>query len=275
MACQVTVLTGTSGAFHYKPAGTKACLSSADFPANGSDLQVGVFLGFQAGDRVTLSYPPGTDFSGEGRGLLTQDNNLIVTFSGQVLATGVSISAGDYYVKTYDPSTGIMTISLSEDGPAEVATARPPDFGGEKATIFFADYQVFLQIREWSLEISRSEIDVSAIGGSYDWRANFRNYTTGFGDGSGTAVVYISEEDGSLADRIIQDVIQRKQIGAFAKFYIDKISSEGVVSDVLSKFVEMPIVLTSASFNVNPDESQSISISFRPSGAPVFDLLGS
>jgi len=31
-------------------------------------------------------------------------------------------------------------------------------------------------------------------------------------------------------------------------------------------------VLTSASFNVNPDDGQSVEIAFRPSSAPTFDL---
>jgi hypothetical protein len=72
---------------------------------------------------------------------------------------------------------------------------------------------------------------------------------------------------------MIQDVIQRKQLGASVKLYIDQVISGGVVSDTLSRSIEAAIVLTSASLNVNPDDAQSVTINFRPSGAPTFDLL--
>ena len=37
----------------------------------------------------------------------------------------------------------------------------------------------------------------------------------------------------------------------------------------------MDAALLSASFNINPDDAQMVEISFRPTGAPVFDLSAS
>ncbi len=95
-----TVLSGTSGALYYKPAGTSVTtLEASDFPATGSDIQVGTDLGYQVNDPVTLTYPGGATLTG-------------------------AIAAGDYYVLTYSSSTGVMTISSTEGGSAETATAQ-------------------------------------------------------------------------------------------------------------------------------------------------------
>lgn len=250
MTCDTTVLTGTSGAFYYKPANTEACLLATAFPATGSNITVGVFLGFRVNDPITLTYPVGATVTN-------------------------AIAAGDYFVKTYDPTTGVMTISSTAGGTAATATAQPSGFGAEKAKIVYKDFTVVGQVRDWSFEITRSEIDVTTIGQGTGQYAPFRKYVTGFADGSGTATIYTTDEEESIANRMIEDVIQRRQTGAAVKLYIDQVFSGGTLSDSLSRSIESKIVLTSASLNVNPDDAQSISINFRPSEAPTFDLTKS
>ncbi|MFZ9326484.1 MAG: hypothetical protein ACO24H_03355 [Polynucleobacter sp.] len=247
MSCETTVLTGTSGAFYYKPAGTESCLLATDFPATGSNIQVGVYQGYRVGDQVTLAYPVGATVTG-------------------------AIPAGDYYVLTYDAPTGVMTISATDGGAAETATAQPSGFGGQRASLNYSVFAILGQVRDWSFEITRNEIDVTTIGQGTGQYAPFRKFVTGYADGTGTATIYTTEDDTSLANRMIEDVIQRKQLGACVKLYIDQVFSGGVVSDTLSRFIQSPIVLTSASINVNPDDAQSVTINFRPSGSPVFDL---
>ena len=56
------------------------------------------------------------------------------------------------------------------------------------------------------------------------------------------------------------------------KLYIDRVLVSGAVNDTQSRSIEVPVVLTSASLNVNPDDGQSVSINFRPSSAPTFDF---
>jgi hypothetical protein len=248
MSCETTVLTGTSGAFYYKPAGTEVCLLATDFPATGSNIQAGSYQGFRVGDLLTLAYPAGATVTN-------------------------AIAAGDYYVKTYAADTGIMTISTTPGGTAATATAQPSGFGGEKASLKYKNFAVLGQVRDWTFEITRNEIDVTTIGQGTGQYAPFRKFVTGFADGTGTATIYTTEDDTSLANRMIEDVIQRKQLGAEVKLYIDQVLTGGVVSDTLSRYIQSDIVLTSASLGVNPDDAQSVSINFRPSGAPVFDLV--
>jgi hypothetical protein len=243
-----TVLSGTSGALYYSPAGTSVTtLTATAFPATGSNITVGSYLGFKVNDPVTLTYPVGA-------------------------TTTDAIAAGPYFVKTYVASTGIMTLSTTAGGSAVTATAAPSGFGAEFASIVYTAPAVVGAVREWSFEISRAEIDVTTIGQEAGQYTPFRTYIPGFADGSGSATVYTTDDDTNLASRMIEDVIQRLQSGASMKLYIDRVVSSGTVNDTLSRFVSVPVILTSASLTVNPDDGQSVAIAFRPSAAPTFDL---
>ena len=97
-----TVLSGTSGALYYKPAGTKNDqLAATAFPSSGSDITVGTYLNFKVNDQVTLAYPTNATTTG-------------------------AIAAGDYFVLTYTASTGVMTLSSSEGGAAVTAILQVP-----------------------------------------------------------------------------------------------------------------------------------------------------
>lgn len=238
----VTVLSGTSGALYYKPAGTSVELAASAFPASGSSIQVGAFLGFKVNDPVTLAYPAGA-------------------------VTTNAIAAGARFVLTYSATTGIMTLSATAGGSALTATALPTTFGGLFATIAYTDFAAVGQIREWGFEITREEIDVTTIGQTAGQYAPFKTYITGFADGEGSASVYITSDDTSIGNRLVEDVLQRTQTGAAFKLYTDKQSSE-----ILSRSISMEAVLLSASFTINPDDAQMVEVTFRPTGIPVFDF---
>jgi hypothetical protein len=243
-----TVLSGTSGALYYKPAGTDADqLAASAFPATGSDITVGSYLGFRVNDLVTLTYP------------------------GSATTTG-AIAAGDYYVLTYNASTGVMTVSSTEGGSAETASAQPSGFGSSFASISYKNFEAVGDVREWNFEITRDEIDVTTIGQTLGQYAPFKTYITGFADGSGSASVYVTDDDTNIASRLVEDVIQRQQAGVNFKLYIDRVVSSGSVDDTTSRSMAMEAVLLSANFTVNPDDAQIVEVSFRPSAAPDFDF---
>jgi hypothetical protein len=243
-----TVLSGTSGALYYTPAGTSVTtLAAGAFPATGANITVGTYLGFKVNDPVTLAYPVGATVTN-------------------------AIPAGAYFVKTYVASTGIMTVSSTAGGGAVTATAAPSGFGAAFASIVYTAPAAVGSVRDWSFEITRAEIDVTTIGQEVGQYTPFRTYIPGFADGSGSATVYTTDDDTNLASRMIEDVIQREQSGATMKLYIDRVIVSGTVNDTSSRFVTVPVILTSASLTVNPDDGQSVSINFRPSAAPTFDL---
>ena len=238
----VTVLSGTSGALYYKPAGTSVELAASAFPASGSSIQVGTYLGFKVNDPVTLAYPAGA-------------------------VTTNAIAAGARFVLTYSATTGIMTLSATAGGSALTATALPTTFGGLFATIAYTDFAAVGQVQTWSFDIERAEIDVTAIGQTAGQYAPFRTYIPGFADGNGSASVFITSDDTALSNRLVEDVLQRQQVGAAFKLYTDKQSTEA-----LSRSIAMEAVLLSASFSVNPDDAQMVEITFRPTGVPTFDF---
>lgn len=243
-----TVLSGTSGALYYAPAGTSVTtLAATAFPATGSNITVGSYLGYKVNDPVTLAYPVGA-------------------------TTTNAIAAGDYFVKTYNASTGIMTISSTAGGSAATATAQPSGFGANFASITYTAPAAVGSVREWTFEITREEIDVTTIGQTVGQNAPFRSYITGFADGSGSATVYTTDDDTTLASRMIEDVIKSTQSGATMKLYIDRVVSSGTVNDTTSRSITVPVILTSAKMTINPDDGQSVEIAFRPSEAPTFDL---
>ena len=243
-----TVLSGTSGALYYSPAGTSVTtLATTAFPTSNGNISVGTQLGFRVNDPVTLAYPAGATLTN-------------------------CIAAGNHFVKTYDSSTGIMTLSATAGGAALTASAAPTGFGGSFASITFTAPQVVGNVREWSFEITRAEIDVTSIGQASTAKAPFRTFISGFADGSGSASVYSTDDDTQLSSRMIEDSLQRIQTGAKVRLYIDRVMSGANVDQNASRSILADIILTSASFSVNPDDGQLVEIAFRPSAAPTFDL---
>jgi hypothetical protein len=172
-----------------------------------------------------------------------------------------------YYVIAYTASSGVLKVSATTGGSAvditNVGTAAAPN----EFQVAYADYAAVGQVQSWSFEISRAEIDVTTIGQTAGQYAPFRAYIPGFADGNGTATVYVTNEDSALSNRMVEDVLQRQQVGCGFKLYTDKQGTEA-----LSRSIAMDAVLLTASLNINPDDAQQVEITFRPSGAPTFDF---
>jgi hypothetical protein len=250
-----TVLSGTSGALYYKPAGTVATFGTAAVNTTNDEITLSPFLGFKVGDPVQFSVV-NLNTGGTGTG---------------TLPAGIT-AATTFFILTYVAATGVATISATAGGTkldiTDVGTAAAPN--GFK--IAYAAAEAVGQVREWSFEVTREEIDVTTIGQAASQFVPFRTYISGFADGEGSAMVYTTDEDTNIASRLVADVLQRQQSGAEMVLYIDRIISGGTVSDTLSRSIKVPVILTSASFTVNPDDGQMVEIAFRPSEAPTFDL---
>ena len=246
----VTVLSGTSGALYYKPAGTTGTFSPSDVTIGTETMVVQAYLNLKVGDPVKFQVVDSST-GGSGTGTLP-----------------AGLTAGTtYYVKTYTASSGAMTVSASNGGSAvnltDVGTAAAPN----EFEVYYNDYASVGQVQSWSFEVTRSEIDVTTIGQTVGQYAPFKTYISGFADGNGSASVYVTDEDAALSNRLVEDVLQRQQVGAAFRLYQDKQGTEA-----LSRSISMDAVLLSASFSVNPDDAQMVEVAFRPNNAPTFDL---
>jgi hypothetical protein len=179
----------------------------------------------------------------------------------------VSAAATTYFVLTYTAATGALTVSATLGGSILDITDDGTAVAPNEFQVAYAEYAAVGQVQSWSFEISRAEIDVTTIGQTAGQYAPFRAYIPGFADGSGTATVYVTNEDAALSNRMVEDVLQRQQVGCGFKLYTDKGTTEA-----LSRSIAMDAVLLTASLNINPDDAQQVEITFRPSGAPTFDF---
>ena len=246
----VTVLSGTSGALYYKPAGTTGTFGESGVNTSTETITVEPYLNFKVGDPVKFKVV-NSQTGAAGSGTLPSP-----------LDAGTT-----YYVIAYTASSGALQVSATAGGSAvnladDGTAAAPNEF-----EVYYADYAAVGQVQSWSFEISRAEIDVTTIGQTAGQYAPFRAYIPGFADGNGTATIYVTNEDSALSNRMVEDVLQRQQVGCGFKLYTDKQGTEA-----LSRSIAMDAVLLTASLNINPDDAQQVEITFRPAGVPTFDF---
>ena len=253
-----TVLSGTSGALYYKPAGTFGRFDSSGVSTANDEVTVAPFLNFKVGDPVVFSVVDTTDGSA-GTGTLP---------SGIVAST-------TYYVISYTNTTGVLQVSATSGGSTITITDTGTVSAPNSFQVEYASFASVAQVREWSFEISRDEIDVTTIGATPGQYVPFRTFIAGFADGSGNATVYFTDTDDTLGNRMVEDVVQRIQTGASFKLYTDQVFTSGTLDETLSRSIEFEATLTSANLSINPDDAQSVEINFRPTTTPTFDFAKS
>jgi len=246
----VTVLSGTSGALYYKPAGTTGTFGETNVNVGTDTITIQTYLNLKAGDPVKFRVV-NSQTGGSGTGTLPAPIS----------------EANTYYVLSYTAATGALTVSTAAGGTILAITDDGAAVAPNEFEVYYADYAAVGQVQSWSFEISRAEIDVTTIGQTAGQYAPFRAYIPGFADGSGSATVYVTNEDAALSNRMVEDVLQRQQVGCAFKLYTDKAGTEA-----LSRSISMDAVLLTASLNINPDDAQQVEITFRPTGTPSFDF---
>jgi len=248
VACSTSVLTGQEGSIFFKPAGTSFCLLDyTDFPA-GTSITVPSGNDYKVGDAIV--------FTEEGTAAI--DSGLTAGTTYYVVAvtsTTIDVSA----------TSGGAAVTLTGDGGT--GTADTPGAANHIA-VAIAEHSVVCQVRDFSIEITREELDVTSlpcstetIGGKY---ATFRKTQPGYATGSGTMMVYFTDDQTSLSNRLQDNVLLRNQEGASVKLYVNTVSDgSGGVDDAASLYIESEITLTSMSTSVNPDDPTSAEISYN------------
>lgn len=250
-----TVLSGISGALYYKPAGTRALFLPTDVTTAGAIFNVGQYFGFRVGDPVKFSVVNVADGTPAG-----------------TLPSGITAGT-TYYVISYNAATGALTVSATLGGSVITITTAGTAAGANRFQIAYADFEVVGQVRSWNFNITRAEIDTTTIGQAPGQHVPFREYISGFGDGTGTATVYMTDDDSALSNRMIEDVLQRQQVGCGMKLYSNRVISGGSVDNTKSRSISLDAILTSASMGADPDNAQTVEIAFRPANTPTFDFL--
>lgn len=247
VACSTSALTGQEGSIYFKPAGTSFCLKDfTDFPA-GKDITVPPSNDYRVGDAVV--------FSEEGTSSIDSALTAGTTYYiVSATATKIQVSATD----------GGTALTLNGDGGSGAAdTAGAANHIGVNP----ADFGVVCQVREFSIEITREELDVTtlpcnvgSVSGKY---AAFRKTQSGYASGTGTMTVYFTDDQASLANRLLANVMLKSQDGAEVKLYVNTVSDgAGGVNDTASLYIESGISISSMSLSVNPDDATTAELSF-------------
>ena len=247
VSCSTSTLTGQEGSVYFQPAGTEFCLLDfTDFPA-GTSITVPTSNDYRVGDAIV--------FTEEGTANL--DSALTAGTTYYVVArtdTTISVSA----------TSGGAAITLTGDGGS--GTADTPGAANHIA-VDMAEYSVVCQVSEFSVEITREELDVTTLPCSVanvgsKWAA-FRTIQAGYASGTGTMTVYFTSDQNSLANRLLSNVLLRSQEGASVKLYVNTVSDgAGGVDDANSLYIESEVSINSMSVSVNPDDPTSAELAF-------------
>ena len=241
VACSTSALTGQEGLIEFQPAGTQFCLVAADLPA-GNLVTVPANNDYRIGDQVK--------FTAEGA----------ATLDTALPAGGV------VKVIALPDSTHIEIGDVNSGAPITLAGDSTGSSGTDHIAIDIADFETVCQVREFSIEISREELDVTtlpcSVGASSKYAA-FRSTQAGYASGTGTLTVYFTDDQTSLANRLLANTLLKSQEGASVKLYVNAVAGAGsTVDDAASLFIEADISITSMSLSVNPDDATSAELSF-------------
>ena len=241
VACSTSALTGQEGLIQFQPAGTQFCLVATDIPA-GNLVTVPANNDYRIGDKVK--------FTAEGTATLD---------------TGLP-AGGVVKVIAKPDSTHIEIGDVNSGAPTTLAGDSTGSTAADHIAIDIADFETVCQVREFSIEISREELDVTtlpcSVGGASKY-ASFRSTQAGYASGTGTLTVYFTDSQTSLANRLLANTLLKSQEGASVKLYVNAVAGTGgTVDDTASLFIEADISITSMSLSVNPDDPTSAELSF-------------
>jgi hypothetical protein len=130
----VTVLSGTSGALYYKPAGTTGSFPETGVDAGTDVITTQAYLNLKPGDPVQFSVV-NSQTGGAGSG---------------TLPAGIS-AATTYFVRTYTASTGALTVSSTLGGSLLDITDDGSAVAPNEFQVAYAEYAAVGQVHHGAL----------------------------------------------------------------------------------------------------------------------------
>ena len=148
---------------------------------------------------------------------------------------------------------GGTAIDMKQDGGTGSADNDLP----AHINIQLADWFAVCGVREFSLDISRDELDVTTLpcgdgGSGCDTLASFRSTQAGYATATGTMSVYFTCDQDNIANRLLGSSILKSQAGASVRLYVCTQYSGGEIDNNASLYIEAEISITGMSFSVNP-----------------------
>ena len=223
----------------------------------------------------------GTDGTYENVALTTSGSGVdaeatITVSSGAV--TAVAITKGGSGYSTSDTvgaaSADIGNTTGFSQAITSVSTTHADTPLPAHINVRIAEHQVLCQIANFSLSLTRDEIETTSlpctVGGEAGCIAPFKTKQSGFAEGSGTMEVNFTADQTTLANRLIADSLKKDQNGAEVRLFINTVSGAqaGEVDLTRSLYIQVPIVILGFSIDVTPEEAITAELNFSFSGQP-------
>jgi hypothetical protein len=229
--------------------------------------------GFGAGPYTGVATTGG---SGSGATL-----NITVTTNN---VSAIALAAGGTGYKTGDVLTvdGALLggASGTNDIVVTVLTASALTGGGNTPgaanhiSIDYAEFAAVCQVKSFELSLEREEIDTTSlpcgVGGGSGASAPFRTMQAGYASGSGSMSVQFTEDQNSLANRLLANSMRKNQSGAEVRLFVNAVN-DGTGKPDLTKslYIQAPISIMGFSVSVTPEDVTTAELNFSLSGQPT------
>lgn len=251
-----TSLTGQDGSVYVSPAGTEFCLKDfTPFAKPGTLILLPSVHDFQIGDPAV--------FTEEGIAKLdTAFAAGTVYYVVQSTSTGISLAATD---------GGAAIVLLNDGGTGTADTIGVTNHIG----LDYAEFRAICAVKDFSIDITREELDTTVLpcGGTANSGkfAQFKTTQSGYANGSGEMSILFSDDQVSMANRLLSNVLLKNQNGAEIKLYINHVVKDGTVlpDDDRSMFIQAPININSMKLSVNAQDVTTGTVMFSFSGQPT------
>ncbi len=235
--------------------------ATADIVVSGGGVAPGSILvdggeGYATTDQ--LSAADGDLGGGGGSGFTIEVDSIFKAGSG--VRGYYVVAAGKGWIEVSGTAAG-TAITVNGDGGTGTANAGIIE-------IELCDFYAVCGVREFSLDISREELDVTTLpcfdsaDDGCSKLANFRQTQSGFASATGTMTVYFTGDQENITNRLLGSAVLKDQTGARTKLYVSTRTGAAGVDDDSSLFVDAYINITGMSFSVNPDDPTSAELSF-------------
>ena len=144
------------------------------------------------------------------------------------------------------------------------------DNGGH-AELQYDPAQGICECREFSIDYSREQLDVTTLNctvgasaGAQKWAAT-KKFQGGYAEITGSLTLYITDNQASLATRLMESVHLNIQDGAKVVLYLDAVSdgaSPPQPDANASTYIAGSVTFTEFNASVNPDDPTQAEVSF-------------
>ena len=256
--CSDSVLTGQEGTILFTPPGTSACLRDySPFLTTSNRIYLPCGSSFIVGDTVVFTEEDGGSIDTG----ITAGTDYVIATVGVGASSDTDASGADMEGVPFITLTGVTIAGDGGTGSAD--TALPAHIN-----VALSAYQSVCGVRDFSIDISRDELDVTTLPCAEDTAkgcenlAEFRKTQAGYANATGSMTVYFTCDQSNISNRLLSSSVLKSQTGAKVKLYVCATYEGGALVDSKSLYVEAEISITGLSFSVNPEDATSAELSF-------------